>query len=186
MSLSVLAKIQASQYGAALEAEDGAVAKQKVARNEQLHSIEAIKNDKVGAVEQKEIQEKKGFLGMLGGIAVGIGVVVACVAIVVASALTFGAAAVVIGGAIAAAAAATAAGRKVGHDVWGKVNAVEAAVLEKAAGFEQLDLTREQGTAKDAQDSAEDAAATADDAEKFAKQIRQGMSNENEPSEEQS
>ena len=185
MNLSVLARAQAVQYAASRDAEDSADTRKEVARTRQVKAIEAAKNDQVGAVDQKRTQEKKGFIGMVGGIAVGVAAVAAAVAIVAASTVTFGAAAVFIVGVAIAAAAMPAAGRAIGHDVWGKANAVKAAVLEKTAALQGLTQEKAADQAAEAKDSAEDSNAAALAAERFARQIRnqqQAMSESEEES----
>ena len=172
MSLNVLAKVQAAQYGAALETEKGADQAKDIARGKQVDAVESITKHKLDAQAERKKQDKKAFLGTVGGVLAAVGAVAGAVAIAAATVMTFGVAAVFVAGVAIAAAGLVPAGRKLGRDVWGKVNAVKAQTFEKMADLTGIQLTRAQAAEAKAVDSAEKASASADEAARFAKQIR--------------
>lgn len=177
MSLSVLARIQATQVASSQESEQVSDKRAESAKKKQLEAIDAVKDDRVGVIDEKKKQDKKGVIGMIGGLLTGVAVAAAvtfvAVVAVAFSVVTLGAGALMIAGAIGAAVACTAAGQKIGHDIAGKANAVKAELLQRSAAYEEINQSRSADQVKKAEDSAEDAAAAADAAERFAKQIRQ-------------
>jgi hypothetical protein len=169
MSLNVMARVQAAQFAASQESGDLAKAEKDAARTAQLKSIDSIKGDKVGAVDQKQIQEKKGFWGTISGAALGIGVGVLAVALA-ATPIGWVTAAVV---AVTAVALLSKAGHGIGHDVLGKVNALKAAAFEKSAALEKIDLQAASDESAEATEAIADAADDAQQIERFSRQLRQ-------------
>lgn len=173
MSLNALARIQATQVASSQESEKVSDNRIDVARKKQLEAIDKVQDHSLEVLDEKKKQDRKGIAGTIGGALTAVAVVALAAVAVAATAVTFGAGAVMMAGVVMVAATLPGVGQKVGHDLVGKANAVKAELLQRSAGYEEMNQAKAADRVQDAEESAEDASASADAAQRFAKQIRQ-------------